>query len=56
MNLHNGDIVLFKVNNFSKAERMVLAKGIMFAEGEYYHHAAVACDERLYEADTSVMG
>lgn len=50
----NGDVVLWKVNDFSTLPRKILAKGIQLFEGTYYHHATIPCDGKMYEADKVV--
>lgn len=49
-----GDIILEKVNKFGAWYRWILAKGIQFFDGIYYHHALTFSNDYLYEAAETV--
>lgn len=51
----DGDIILEKVNSFGAWYRWVLAKGIQFFDGIYYHHALTFSGGYLYEAKERVV-
>jgi hypothetical protein len=51
MNLENGDIILIKVNRFSRWYRWLLAKLIQFFDRNYYHHCAIYFNGLIHEAD-----
>lgn len=55
MQFETGDIILIKVNHFSKWYRWLLAKLIQLIDGVYYHHAGTIAGGKLYEADTKVI-
>lgn len=55
INFQDGDIVLEKVNKFGAWYRWVLAKGIQFFDGIYYHHALTYSGGYLYEAAERVI-
>lgn len=54
MIFQDGDIVLEKVNDFGAWYRWVLAKGIQFFDGVYYHHALTVWNDRFYEATKEI--
>lgn len=55
MQFQDGDIILEKVNDFGSWYRWILAKGIQFMDGVYYHHALTFYYEYLYEAQERVV-
>jgi len=55
MRFQDGDIILEKVNDFGAWYNWVLANGIQFFDGVYYHHALIAFDNYLYEAQQKVV-
>lgn len=55
MTFETGDIILIKVNHFSKWHRWLLAKLIQLVDGVYYHHACTVSNGVVYEADTKVI-
>lgn len=55
MKLSTGDIMLVKVNKFSKWYRALFAKGIQLFDRSFYHHAVLFCGGVFHEADTKVV-
>lgn len=55
MMLEDGDIILVKVNHFSKWYRKLFAMLVRFFDGVYYHHSQIHYQGFLWEANTEVV-